>query len=136
MTSKWTIGLVIGIWALNGCVFVVNPEGEDGVSAHWAADYEFDDGEYTVGQSSSSANASLARRVGQALEQDPALMKRKIQVTAANADVTLHGEVGSIAEFENAMTIALGVDGVDEVVSRMTVRVERKEVVSAPETSG
>lgn len=135
LTSIRALGLILGVWTLGGCVFVVNPDGEDGVSARWASSYDSDEGEYTVGKSANSANASLARQVGQAIETDPDLAKRKIQVTVSNADVTLHGNVNSIDEFDRAVTIALGVDGVDEVISRMTVRVERKQSVSASAAS-
>ena len=137
MTSNWVsrpvlLAFAISVSALGGCVFVVNPEGEDGVDAHWATDYEFGESEYTVGSAAKTENANLARQVGQALEQDDELSQRRIQVTASRSEITLHGEVGSLSEFDRAVTLALGVNGVDEVVSRMTVRVGQGQYVPAP----
>ena len=114
-------GTAVAGLLLAGCVFVVNPDGEDGVDAHWASDFDYDD-EVRRG---SNGNATLAGRVNEEYEFDEVLRDEKIRVTARDDVVTLHGSVTSVETFDRAVQVAIGTEGVSTVVSRLTVRVRK-----------
>ncbi len=113
-------GTAVAGLLLAGCVFVVNPEGEDGFDAHWASDFDYDDEVRHRG-----SNMSLAGLVTEEYEFDEVLRDEKIRITARDDVVTLHGTVTSVETFDRAVQVAIGTEGVSTVVSRLTVRVRK-----------
>jgi len=71
-------------------------------------------GDETDGRMAATVQAKLAA--------DPVLAARKIQVAVKEARVTLTGGVESHEEIARAMQLALGADGVREVVSELQLR--------------
>lgn len=96
---------------LSGCVIVVD-EGEGDVDASWATSY-----------SSTEADEDLARRVGDAIEDDPQLRNEDVRVAVRRGVVTLKGEVTDLDVLERAVSAAAAVDGTRRVVSKLEVEI-------------
>jgi osmotically-inducible protein OsmY len=93
----------------SGCVIVVD-EGEGDVDASWATSY-----------SSTEADEELARRIGDAIEDDPRLRNEDLRVAVRRGVVTLRGEVTNLEVLEQAVNVAAAVDGTRRVVSKLEV---------------
>lgn len=104
-------GLAAALAVLSACVIVVD-EGEGDVDAKWASSY-----------SSTDADVSLARRVGEDLDADPVLRTEDLRVDVRRGVVTLRGEVTSVQNLQKAVDTASSVEGVRRVVSKLTVEV-------------
>ncbi|MGI9265341.1 MAG: BON domain-containing protein [Gammaproteobacteria bacterium] len=99
-----------------GCVIVVDGT-EDSPDAHWIGDFE------TNVEVRRESNEELATRVSDRLAAEAALGNEDISVSASNRVVTLHGRLNDVASLEQAVDIAGEVEGVDRVVSRITLDV-------------
>lgn len=83
-------------------------------------------GGYYVGQDERSAgqiaqDASITATVNTRFLRDDMVKARTINVDTYNGVVTLYGEVSSQAIVDRAVSIARGVNGVRQVVSKLTV---------------
>lgn len=114
------ISMVLAAFAtaglLNGCILVVH-DSEDGrdVDAGWASNYE------DKATARRENNAVLADRVSRKLDEVPELRAEDITVSATGEVVTLFGRMSSVDHLERALETARGVEGVERVVSRITL---------------
>ena len=99
-----------------GCVIVVDGT-DDSPDAHWIASYENDS------DARRESNDILARKVSERLAEETSFDVDDISVSASSKVVTLHGRLYDVASLEQAVDIAGDVDGVDRVVSRITLDV-------------
>ena len=99
----------------SGCIIVVDEQGE--TDAEWIGSYE------TKVEVRSEADKRLARRVSEELANEPDLRLEDISVSASNEVITLHGRVNDMVTLNRAVEVAGKVEGVDRVVSRVTVDV-------------
>jgi len=100
----------------SGCVIVVDGT-DDSPDAHWIGDFE------TNVEVRRESNEQLATLVSERLAEETALSSEDITVSASNRVVTLHGRLNDVASLEQAVDIAGQVEGVDRVVSRITLDV-------------
>lgn len=107
-----------------GCVLVVHPEEGEGDGA-WQSEWESEETSWRRAWSPQSAEPGLAERVARSYGEDDLLRDSDIRVTAREGVVTLHGRVPSRAHFDRAVEVALGLDGVAAVESRLTVEVRQ-----------
>ena len=99
-----------------GCVIVVDGT-DDSPDAHWIASYESDS------DARRESNDLLARKVSERLAEETSIDAKDVSVSASNNVVTLHGRLYDVASLGQAVDIAGDVDGVDRVVSRITLDV-------------
>lgn len=99
-----------------GCIIVVD-DTEDSPNAHWVASYETDS------DARRESNDLLARKVSERLAEETSFDVDDISVSASNKVVTLHGRLYDMASLKQAVDIAGDVDGVERVVSRITLDV-------------
>jgi hyperosmotically inducible periplasmic protein len=77
-----------------------------------------------------AADATLTARVKAALVADPQAKALAINVDSHDGVVTLRGAVERDDEIAHALDVARGVDGVRDVVNRLSVRNEDKAAKS------
>jgi osmotically-inducible protein OsmY len=99
-----------------GCVIVVDGT-DDSPDAHWMASYESDS------DARRESNDLLARKVSDRLAEETSFDAEDISVSASHKVVTLHGRLHDMASLEQVVDLAGGVDGVERVVSRITLDV-------------
>lgn len=98
--------------ALHGCVIVVGTGTEDG--AYWAgSDYSVNGVEYD--------GDDLSRDVARLIADDNDLVAEDIRVTSEDGIVVLKGRVSDVYRLARALATAQSVEGVEHVVSEMTV---------------
>jgi hypothetical protein len=71
-------------------------------------------------------DASLTRQVRAALKDDPAMKGQQIEVDTKDAEVTLTGTLDRQAQVTHAVDVARSIEGVRDVVNRLTVKGEDK----------
>jgi BON domain len=113
---------------LSGCVLVVGDEDDRGSSRsrdrEWVADDDMRQSEYRgSSRRVPSADQLLRASLSETLRADPLLADQRVTVIVSRGDVTLHGEVRDLEAFERVIEVVTTTEGVDEVVSRLVVRV-------------
>ncbi len=104
--------LLPALLALNGCVVVVGTDTEDG--AYWGGRDYSDNGVRHDGD-------RLSRDVAHVLGTDVDLVAEDIRVSSEDGVVVLKGSVRDVTLLEKALASARGVEGVDRVISKITV---------------
>lgn len=102
-----------GLLATGGCVVIV--DSEEGTEAQWASTWQEER------DARAEDGSKLARAVSKVLAADEQLAGERISVSVRRGTVALHGTVGSVDAVARAMDLAATVDGVDTVVSRLSV---------------
>lgn len=98
--------------ALQGCVIVVGADTEDG--AYWAGE------DYSVNGVEHDGDG-LSRDVARLIADDVNLSSEDIRVTSEDGVVVLKGHVSDVYRLARALATAQSVEGVERVVSEMTV---------------
>lgn len=111
--TAYLAAALAGLLATSGCVVIV--DGDDGTEAQWASTWQEER------DARASEGSELARAVGKALAADEGLAGQRISVSVRRGTVALHGKVGSVDDVARAMDLAATVDGVNTVVSRLSV---------------
>lgn len=114
LVTAMTTLVLAGLFT-TGCIIVVDEKGE--TDAEWIGSYE------TKVEVRTESDRILAQRVSERLATEPDLRLEDISVSASNEVITLHGRVYDMATFQQAVEAALQVDGVERVVSRLTLDV-------------
>ncbi|HEX6929742.1 MAG TPA: BON domain-containing protein [Gammaproteobacteria bacterium] len=98
--------------ALQGCVVVIGTDSDDGV---YLGGRDHDEGGVQ------HDGDRLSRDVARAIAGDAELVAEDIRVSSESGTVVLRGRVHAVQTLERALTIARGVEGVEDVISKMTV---------------
>lgn len=113
MKFDWKLFVLLPAFlALQGCVIVVGTDADDGV--------------YFAGESNEIGGVRhdgdrLSKKVASAIAADADLVAEDLRVSSEDGTVVLKGRVGSVQLLERAMGTARGVEGVEHVISKMTV---------------
>ena len=107
--------------AISGCVVVIGDEESDGV--HWASEY--DEIREQSNRERTDAAQALLDEVRRGLDGDEFLRREAILVSAKDGVITLSGEASSVGVVDRAVQIAVATDGVESVISRVVVFVEK-----------
>jgi osmotically-inducible protein OsmY len=99
-----------------GCVIVVDGT-DDSPDAHWIGNYESDT------EARRESNEILAKRVSERLAEETDFDAGDISVSASQKVITLHGRLYNVSSHERVVDVAGKVDGVERVVSRVTLDV-------------
>jgi len=110
-----SVFLITVVFSL-GCVIVVD-DTEDSPDAHWIGNYESDV------DTRRESNDLLAERVSERLAEETDLDAGDISVSASHKVITLHGRLYDVSSLERIVDVAGKVDGVERVVSRVTLDV-------------
>lgn len=100
--------------ALQGCVIVIGHGTEDGV--YWGGSGREEGGVQHDGD-------RLSRHVAKALAADADLVAQDIRVSSEDGLVVLKGRVKGVEMLDRALNTARAIEGVERVVSKMTVDV-------------
>lgn len=107
--TRWLVLLIIGslvVTGVSGCVLVV---ADDDV----AHDIKVE-----------KNRSRLARNIAAELDRDESLKYSDIRVSEDDGVVTLRGDVDSVSSLQYAIDIAARYNGVETVVSHLSVEVE------------
>ncbi|HEX7029524.1 MAG TPA: BON domain-containing protein [Gammaproteobacteria bacterium] len=104
--------LTTAVLALQGCVIVVDRGTEDG--AYWGGE------DYSVNGVEHDGD-DLSRDVARLIADDVNLSSEDIRVTSEDGMVVLKGRVSDVYRLARALATAKSVQGVDRVVSEITV---------------
>jgi len=113
MKPDWKILLLLPAFlALQGCVVVIGTDTDDGL--------------YFAGESREEGGIRhdgdrLSKQVARAIAADADLVAEDIRVSSEDDTVVLKGRVSSVELLQRALTTARDVEGVERVVSKMTV---------------
>ena len=97
---------------LHGCVVVIGTEADDGVY--------FGDSDRNINGVQHDGDR-LSRDVARAIASDADLVAEDISVSSEDGNVLLKGRVRGVNLLERALATARNVEGVERVVSKMTV---------------
>ncbi|HEX7046223.1 MAG TPA: BON domain-containing protein [Gammaproteobacteria bacterium] len=112
MKRKLFLIVLSAFLALQGCVVVIGHDTEDGT--YWAGtDYSVNGVEHD--------GDDLSLDVARLIAEDNDLVSEDIRVTSEDRVVVLKGRVPDVYHLARALATAKSVDGVDRVVSEMTV---------------
>jgi|GEM_PF-2688198 len=103
-------GLLAASLSLSGCALMI---GNDLGSKSWDDQYSSDF------KDQSDSDRALSRKVQGALNQDGETRRAGIRVRSKEGKVLLLGRTGDPAVASHAMRVALGVEGVEQVTSRI-----------------
>lgn len=110
---------------LTGCVLVVGPEGSG--RDEWVHDRshssDSSDRSTRAGDHATTSDRGIRDSIRESMAADPLLRDAGITVAVSRGEVTLHGRVSDLAQFDRAVEIATAADGVEGVVSRLVVEV-------------
>ena len=113
MKANWKIlALLPAFLALHGCVVVIGTDAEDGVYMA-GKDYNVNGVQHDGDR--------LSNAVARAIASDDELVAEDIRISSEDGTVVLKGRVGAVALLEKAISVARQVEGVERVVSKMTV---------------
>ena len=113
MKANWKMLAVLPAFLLmQGCVVVVGTDAEDGMYMA-SRDYDINGVQHDGDR--------LSKKVASAIAGDEDLVAEEIRVSSEDGIVVLKGRVGTVALLEKALAKAKAVEGVDRVVSKMTV---------------
>ncbi|MBW3567307.1 MAG: BON domain-containing protein [Proteobacteria bacterium] len=113
MKANWKLLVLLPAFlALQGCVVVIGTDAEDGV--YFAGESREEGGIRHDGD-------SLSKHVARAIAGDADLVAEDLRVSSEDGVVVLRGRVHSVQLLEKALAAARDVEGVERVVSKMTV---------------
>lgn len=104
--------LTAALFILPGCVIAIGNSPDDGI--HWAGSKNEEGGVRHDGN-------RLSREVARAVAADGDLLAENVRISSKNRDVLLRGTVRSVEMLERALNTARSVEGVERVVSKITV---------------
>lgn len=113
MKPNWKLLLLVPVFlALQACVVVVGTDAEDGVD--WGGNDREINGIQHDGD-------RLSKDVARAIAADEELVAEDVRISSEDHVVVLKGRVRSVALLERLLDAARAVEGVERVVSKMTV---------------
>jgi osmotically-inducible protein OsmY len=117
---------VLGLsFLLSGCVVVIGEEERDRDRDDvWVSDRDTNTSVYRTRRTSAqTADQELRERISESLEGEPLLEGQRVVVVTDGSEVTLHGEVRDLEVFDRVIEIVRASEGVEEIVSRLVVRI-------------